>query len=120
MTDEKLTRKRGRRPDPPAKMVAIIHYADSNGNAVAYDATDKSPDEYPEELKAAIKAKSKQFHRDIIIPKFWRWVDGLKPEDREAFTLAARSEDPEIRRQFEGILLKWYDAFWGKKTEDPA
>jgi len=118
LTDEKPTRKRGRKPDPPPRMFVTLNYMDSNGNRVKYDATGESPDDYPEELKAAIRVKREEIHRDIIMPKFQRWLDGLSPKQRAALRGAARSEDPQIQKQFEEVLLKWYDALWvGKKAE---
>lgn len=115
MTDEKPKRKGGRKPDPPAQMFVTFHYVDSNGNRVAYDATDKNPGEFPEEVRAVINAKNDKLYRDIIIPKFWRWVEGLESDLRESIKAAARSKTPEAQEQFRIVFCTWCDALLGRK-----
>jgi hypothetical protein len=81
-----------------------VHFVDDAGNVV-FDATGKKCDEFPDEIKAALRPAQVLFARVYVIGAWERFYNSLPPHLRDAYDMASKSDKQEVFRAWADTCL---------------
>jgi hypothetical protein len=86
-------------PSKKPQELKIAQFTIQVGDTV-YDVTDKEPNEFPDELKAALEPAQKLYAKLLVDSAWRRFYDNMPPEIRETFDSIPKSRQQELFRKW--------------------